>query len=219
MSFLNINCIVIYKMPITIDFCIDKGYYGEDLLKYRPAKFRKEVYNSFDELLKLENYNDIYKIDCHECNLTELPTLPKNLVELNCEHNKLAKLPELPSTLSSLTCCNNQLKYLPELPNKLSWLMCNSNQIEHLPVHFNNMMTLYGFHNNPIDNFVWDYFQDNRYARNIGRFHQWNKKTQKKFVRKIEDWYLDCKWNTKYKVCRDKIMEGYIEIYNENEKK
>ena len=151
--------------------------------------------------------------------MTELPTLPKNLVELNCEHNKLAKLPELPSTLSSLTCCNNQLKYLPELPNKLSWLMCNSNQIEHLPVHFNNMMTLYGFHNNPIDNFVWDYFQDNRYARNIGRFHQWNKKTQKKFVRKIEDWYLDCKWNPKYKVCRDKIMEGYIEIYNENEKK
>ena len=39
-------------------------------------------YISFEELLKLDNYNDITFLHCGYNNLTSLPTLPSSLTEL-----------------------------------------------------------------------------------------------------------------------------------------
>ena len=35
------------------------------------------------------------------------------------------------------------------------------------------------------------------------------------FVKKIEEWWLECKYNPKYKYCREKtVMKDYNELYN-----
>ena len=40
---------------------------------------------------------------------------------------------------------------------------------------------------------------------------------QVKAIGKIENWFLDCKYNPKYKYCREKVvMKGYNSIYNDN---
>ena len=57
-------------------------------------------YNSFDELLKLENYHDIVYLNCSCNNLTSLPSsLPPTLKILYCYCNNLTSLP-----LSLLFC-------------------------------------------------------------------------------------------------------------------
>ena len=41
-------------------------------------------YSSFEELLKLNNYNDITYLNCSYNNFTSLTTLPSSLTELDC---------------------------------------------------------------------------------------------------------------------------------------
>jgi Leucine-rich repeat (LRR) protein len=65
--------------------------------------------------------------------LSTLPELPEDLVELNCFNNRLTSLPVLPKGLMKLDCFNNELTSLPELPKNLFLLNCNSNQIITLP--------------------------------------------------------------------------------------
>lgn len=49
---------------------------------------------SFDDILKLSDYNDIIEIDCSKCGLVELPkNLPTSLQLLDCSYNKLTSLP------------------------------------------------------------------------------------------------------------------------------
>ena len=70
-------------------------------------------YNSFEELIKLDNYNDIIYLKCSYNKLTSLPTLPSSLEELICRSNNLTSLPILPSSLEELSCWNNPIdKYI-----------------------------------------------------------------------------------------------------------
>jgi len=62
----------------------------------------KEEFTSFEDIKKLQNYDDIYMIDCYNNQLTELPILPKGLKELFCYGNKLYKLPLLPDWIESV---------------------------------------------------------------------------------------------------------------------
>lgn len=197
-------------MDIRVSFCIDYG--NDDMLNYKAKRFDSYNYDSFDDIIKLENYDKIYRIECYGCGLTELPELPKYLKELNCSHNKIKKLPKLPKYLWCLVCSNNKLTYLPEYPQNLQWLSCDNNFINHLPVHNNNFI-IYSFSNNPVDNFVWDYFYKYN-VRQVGRFYKWNKKTQKQFADKIGTWFLDCKYNPKYSYCRKRLLNEYNSLFN-----
>ena len=62
----------------------------------------KEIYNSFEEIVKLENYNDIIYINCRNNLISSLPVLPNSLMYLYCNNNILSSLPELPNSLTQL---------------------------------------------------------------------------------------------------------------------
>ena len=49
----------------------------------------KSIYNSFDDIINLPNYNDILYIDCNNNQLTNLPNLPQQLKDLRCYNNQL----------------------------------------------------------------------------------------------------------------------------------
>ncbi len=67
------------------------------------------IYNSFDEIIKLDNYNEIIYIYCRYNNLSSLPQLPNSLKELFCAYNNLKELPELPNSLEYLQYHNNPI--------------------------------------------------------------------------------------------------------------
>ena len=90
-------------------------------------------YESFEELMRETNYNNIVYLNCFDNKLTSLPELPKSLKVLYCFSNKLTNLPELPKGLEVLKCFNNKLTKLPELPKSLETLSCHHNKLTNLP--------------------------------------------------------------------------------------
>ena len=93
----------------------------------------KHKYNSFNEILNLDNYNKITYLDCDDNNLTSLPELPESLMDMNCSFNNLTSLPKLPKSLKWLSCHHNNLTSLPELSKSLEYLYCSFNKLTSLP--------------------------------------------------------------------------------------
>ena len=187
----------------------------------------EHTYNNFDEILKLDNYNDIVHINCAYNSLSSLPELPNSLQELYCRHNNLSNLPELPRLLKYLYCGNNSLSNLPKLPDSLIRLNCEVNNLSSLPKLPDSLIDLYcnnnnissfpelpnsltdlDYKNNPIYSYTHKYFDNNVY-----KYLEFNKKMNKIFINKIENWFLDCKYNPKYLYCRTRLMKEYEDLY------
>ena len=88
-------------------------------------------------------------------------------------------LPELPNSLIELGCGSNRLTFLLRLPNSLNDFYYENNQ-------------------------VYDYIQD-KCGGNLEIYHKENKV----FANKIGEWFLKCKYNPKYKYCRDRVDKEY----------
>lgn len=167
--------------------------------------------------------------------IEELPELPNSITTLFCGLNKLKKLPKLPENLKQLMCHINYLRELPKLPNALEFLNCGSNNLSSLPDMPISLKTLnimnYGIHHNsnsirtlpiymhdisfytgctPIQDYIDKYFNGKQ-----KNYIDFNRKTFKKFVDKIGEWYLECKYNPKYKQCRERIKIEYEELYDQ----
>jgi Leucine-rich repeat (LRR) protein len=166
-------------------------------------------YISFEELLKLDNYNDITYLYCWNNNLTSLPTLPSSLTELWCGYNKLTSLPTLPSSLTKLECNWNNLTSLPTLPSSLVKLYCNNNKLTSLPT-LPFSLTELCCRNNQINSKIDDYFKED--WRKYRKFQQ---STLKEFANKLGSWFLECKYNPKYKYCRRRLTKEYKELFGE----
>ena len=192
------------------------------------------TYDSFDQLINLESYNDIYVITCCNTKLTEFPELPKSLKELNCKNNELIKLPELPKTIKNIQCSYNNLTKLPTLPDKLERLDCYCNQLTELPelpkslqrincewnkitklpkipkylyqiTYFNYYnMPVFKYIENPIHNIITKNFNGD-----IDKYQKWKQRQKKLAIQKIENWFLECKYNPKYAYCRKIVNQGY----------
>lgn len=141
--------------------------------------------------------------NCSNNNIRELPELPLKLEELECSNNKLQKLPKLPHTLKSLICVNNELTYLPLLPPKLEKLHVELNRLKKIPVLPSTVEEI-NYLENPVHSIVETYFNDNLAEYHIGI----------RTVNMIENWFLECKYNPKYKYCRDRIKKEHEELYN-----
>lgn len=89
-------------------------------------------FETIEEMVASDMYDEIDEIIYDSCYLKELPRLPKNLVKLNCYHNSLTALPSLPPTLKHLDIHDNKFVVLPDLPPKLKTLICNDNQLEYI---------------------------------------------------------------------------------------
>lgn len=193
--------------------------------------FNHQEYNTLEEVKYLYNYNDILYLDCSYSNISFLlPELPARLEKLHCQGNDLKSLPDLPNGLKELRCNDNQLIVIPELPDSLTYFSCNNNDIVLMPELPSGIVEFYcknnalqnipksilsavfiNYANNPIHTFITKYFNGN-----IKRYFEYINKSKKKFVIKIENWFLDVKFNPKYKYCRKNVMKTYSDIYGEN---
>lgn len=99
----------------------------------RPPITRLPIqYESIDEMITNDHYNDIVEITFMNIHLKTLPILPKDLVVLNCYNNLLTNLPALPDTLKELNISNNQFTVSPNLPPYLVYFNCSYNNIEYI---------------------------------------------------------------------------------------
>ena len=180
--------------------------------------------NNLTSLPKLPIY--LVNLDCSNNNLTRLPKLPLFLECLHCTNNKLAILPQIPKKLgwlyasdNNLTqlpklslnmrilyCSNNKLNKLPELPRKVKYLYCINNNITDLPDMPENLHYIL-YDNNPIYDFIDEYFEG---CKNL--YFEWKTQFKKKYVSKLSNWFLECKYNPKYKYCRDRVNANYDEL-------
>ncbi|PCJ66815.1 MAG: hypothetical protein COA58_04985 [Bacteroidetes bacterium] len=88
---------------------------------------------SLTNLYGIQFFDSLQELNCSYNLLTQLPTLPRNLVTLRCNSNQLTSLPALPDSLTSLSCENNELTSIPALPSSLNGLYCSHNQLTSLP--------------------------------------------------------------------------------------
>lgn len=170
---------------------------------------------------------------CDSNELTELPKLPPNLVELICFNNKLKSLPELPKSLCYLNCSQNNIDDLPlsllycKMSEKLHYCNLSINRCfrpSETSMHWlsnckcgysNRKHTYFGFiyQDNPIYNTIINKYKfRDRNARRVKRY-LYHKKV-KPYVLIIENWFLECKYNPKYKYCRDRLRNEFKELYS-----
>jgi len=199
----------------------------DELLTFIDYDFISEINcsnNNLTSLPKLPVY--LVTLDCSNNKLTHLPKLPPFLECLHCCNNKLTSLPELPKKLGwlytsdnnlselptlslnmrMLYCSNNKLNKLPYLPYKIKYFYCVNNNITDLPDLSENLHSI-GFGNNPIYNFIDNYFEGRTKL-----YFEWKNSYKKKYVSKLSDWFLECKYNPKYKYCRDRVNADYDEV-------
>lgn len=170
---------------------------------------------------------------CNDNNLIELPVLPSGLKSLYCIRNNLTYLPKLPEELNELWCQFNKIKLLPRIPDSLCTLVCDCNEIEKFPnIHF-GIRTLHCSYNkirvlpnspdlfyiNNVgslrisDNPVTD-LMSKRYDKSI-RDHMREYMKEKEAVDIISEWFMNCKYNPKYKYCRNRLLEEHENIYGD----
>ena len=180
------------------------------------------------------------KLECDNNLLTKLPKLSHTELKfIKCVNNKLVDIPELPLSIKSLCCECNKIKRIPDLSEMkyLYELNCRDNCLEQLP-NFNPSMHSLHFSNNYIkylplslfnckcmrkDYLIHDlgptydnnpvYYAIDKCHHDLQKYMDWQIKWQRLFVRKIEDWYLECKYNPKYKFCRDRLTNEFNELY------
>lgn len=201
-------------------------YVKFDIYEDGPAK----KYKSFKELLEDDNYNDIEYLQCSNNNLIELPRLPRWLKILHCCNNKINIIGNLPDTLTFLNCSNNNIRILENLPNKLEKLICSGNKLTrlvNLPDSIrvlrcsNNLLKIIDmkllnkykgfihYENNPLIIIIKEKFGGlNEYKKFYLKY--------KESAKIIEDWYLECKYNPRYKYCRDRLNKEYDELILNN---
>lgn len=171
-------------------------------------------------------------LSCANNLIDKLPNLPETLINLDCSNNKLEELPNVPDSLIYMNCSYNQLTSVPKLSSKLEICVCISNKIRDFPSQIpqslrelnmsNNRLTdlhksiIYSkinklqIYNNPICLKIMKLHSYNNYM-NMTKIKNF---IQKRAVDKIGDWYLEIKYNPKYKYCQNRLQKEFEELYN-----
>lgn len=165
-------------------------------------------HDSFDDLIKEPYYDRIIAIICTDMNLTELPRLPYLLNELWCGRNKLTSLPKLPPKLSILSAHNNQINGKLILSDKLEFIDCGNNNIEKISLLPKSLVFL-KLSKNPFWRPMLDNFKD------WGKYKKFQNLMRKMNANFIGEWFLDVKYNPKYKYCRYRLSKECEELYGE----
>lgn len=192
------------------------------------------THNKFKELPEVEpSKNNLEILYCGENKLEKLPRLSTYLTILVCYENKLKNLPKLPNSLKKLYCENNELTTLPELPDSLENVNCGDNPITYLPRSVTKMDSYnaalhedgeelkaaflqrrvfyrqnFLYSDTPIHHIVNTFFKGR-----MEKYFEFDDKCLKKFANKISEWFLDCKYNPKYKYCQKRLEQEYKNDY------
>jgi len=181
--------------------------------------------NELTELPKLPP--NLKELICYNNKLTKLPELPKSIVYLNCFKNNIDELP-----LSLMHCkLNEWLHYCETYINRCKRTDCTPRYIPNCKCYKLKIPTRYTPYrlsnkNNykkldpPYFGFIYN---DNPIAKEINKYpgkNRNNRKLKKYFyykmsVLKIEEWYLECKYNPKFKFCRDRLENQFKDLYDD----
>ena len=167
-------------------------------------------FNSFEELLKIDNYNDITYLDCRNNSLYILPALPSSLTYFCCRNNFLTSLPNLPSSLTHFCCRINNLTSLPTLPSSLEYLDCDENSLTTLPTLPSSLCNLKCYCSP-----IYYIYIENYFEKDWKKYREYQHSILKKFANKIGSWFLECKYNPKYKYCQRRLSKEYKELFDE----
>lgn len=164
-------------------------------------------------------------IRCNNNNIYKLPdNYPPHLIYIGCHDNNIFKIDKLPQKLEILHCEKNNITYLPKLPKTMSkittgdtlWSTYKSPVYDKIKNVFPNMKIkdYYSRNDDDYDDYDDDYYDER--PEHYDTFLNWCRTYefyQTRNVRKIEKWYLDCKYNPEYKKCCERLAREYDDMY------
>lgn len=163
-------------------------------------------------------------IHCTNNNLYKLPDCyPPHLIYIDCSRNNIFKIDKLPPKLEILHSEDNNLTFLPKLPKTMSKFTTGDNSWSFKSPILNKIKKI--FPNMKIKEYSSDYGEDDdgstddmydSMPQHYDTLIYWCKVYefyQKRNVKKIEKWYLNCKYDPKYKKCRERLEREYDDMY------
>lgn len=236
--------LILENLPKTLENLYIYGYSISNYLDLSQLNRLKKLELINCRLNKLGDLPDsLEKFKCEGSKLKSLPKLPSGLKELYCSYNEIEKLPELPHGLQIIECNQNEIKNIPKLPwtlekfnfriNKFSQLL-SLDTIKFLTFNLYRYKDIKNQYYYRPENIDWLYESTyNNYLKPDNGFYHICKELQiseniklsiyeyvqaKLAIQKIENWFLECKYNPKYAYCRRKINKDYLELYSEDKK-
>lgn len=191
-----------------------------------------------NELYELDcNHNNLYTLPtlpynlrrllCSYNNLYRLPDhFPPYITYIKCINNNLFQINQFPNKLKFFHASMNNISYLPKIPDTLQVLELidfNNTNILGCPI-LKKINKIFGYPY--ISRYIEGqnrYEYDNNYDDDDDMLQyntciNWCKAYElylKRNVKKIENWYMECKYNPIYKKCRDRLESEYDEIFND----
>lgn len=182
-------------------------------------------------------------IDCSYNKLRYLPHLGNNLTFLKCSHNQISSLPFIPKNIKNIYCKGNRLNKFPllEMPSSIEFIDISETNIDKLPsillktpifATAKNMCCRWRMriYDTPVGDFIYHGKNREKYRINELINREWEQKyggtcnTEKPchielylihpYVKKIENWFLNCKYNPKYKYCRNRLLEEHDKLFS-----
>lgn len=209
--FYNIKNLCMLPSNLTVLICINSGIMHipslPSTLIHLELTGNKLIYlPELPDDLDFLNISDNY--------LRELPKLPSKLVYLIAKKNNLSKLPKLPPLLKHLNLSNNRFESLTimDTPSGLEFLLlCNNLHLEYMMTDAFARADVHDFdiENTPVSSRI-----DKYYKRSYGRYMSYQYDIMRVFVIKIENWFLECKYDAKYKYCRERLIKEHNDLYN-----
>lgn len=164
--------------------------------------------------------DSLLEFDCRNNKFTSLPRLPPNLRVLRCSNNCIKEFPKLPHKLEELDMMDNAISsiVLPnsvELQKKLKRVCLCGNRIEKLPdMILKYAKTYFNYARNPIDISFSKYLKSDSH----GCDHR-NYIKVINAVRKLENWFLNAKYNPKHGYCKKRLMDDYNDMFDNGNKR
>ena len=176
----------------------------------------------------------LIKFDCSYGKLKTLPKLPDNLLTLICHDNNLRELPKLPQSLIILDCSRNMLEKVFHIPKEIKIFNVRDNpNLDITNISLIYIVILAGqcytedidITNTKLrDNMIQcEYEDDLSFNWKCRSVHTYDEDIGAKYLNKmkndagkiIANWFLECKYNPKYKYCRDRLKKECEEFYTE----
>ena len=187
------------------------------------------------DIIELPELPDsIEKLACGSNGLYYLPKLPKSLRNLFCPNNNFVTLPELSDGIEFINCAFNRITRFPKIPSSMDQVTCPDNKLMSLlPLKnvrkiyaernpcFDEIRGKYGFkemERGPLNSSWGNHYQkntDNEIFESVREKYFKDEEERYKLNQsnKIKKWFLDCKYNPKYKYCRDRLEKEYDNMY------
>jgi hypothetical protein len=185
-----------------------------DHLPELPESLEKFTFNENFAVKKINKFpSKLTHINIFNTSIEKLPMIPNTVIMLVIENSPISKIPNIPINLDYLGFCNTNVN---ELPLSITW--CNNFIIPTITILgtnsplFDRVSEKYNPRQSPEPTiYRWSYI------------HTYITKELSPIIKKnivnIENWFLDCKYNPKYKKCRKRLYDEYDELYNEQPKK